>query len=168
VYAKGTWAPLYEVVSLNDHAAVRDEISRQVDRFRELTGGDPTHLDSHQHVHRRDPVRAVALELARALSVPLRGCTPGIRYRGEFYGQQEDGTPLPDAIAVASLVRLLGGLGPGTSELGCHPGAANGLEAVYAKERAREVEALCHPTVAKAIDREGIKLLSFADVASPR
>jgi predicted glycoside hydrolase/deacetylase ChbG (UPF0249 family) len=168
VYAKGTWVPLYEVVSLNDDAAVRDEISRQVDRFRELTGRDPTHVDSHQHVHRREPVRAAALELARALGVPLRGCTLGIRYRGEFYGQREDGTPLPDAIAVASLVRLLGALGPGTTELGCHPGAADGLEAFYAKERAREVEALCHPTVAKAIDREGIKLLSFAEVPTDR
>jgi predicted glycoside hydrolase/deacetylase ChbG (UPF0249 family) len=168
VYAKGTWAPLYEVVSMDDDAAVRDEISRQVDRFRELTGRDPTHVDSHQHVHRREPVRAPTLELARALSVPLRGCTPGIRYRGEFYGQCEDGTPLPDAIAVVSLVRLLSGLDLGTTELGCHPGAANDLEAAYAEERAREVEALCHPTVAKAIDRERIKLVSFAEVAGPR
>jgi predicted glycoside hydrolase/deacetylase ChbG (UPF0249 family) len=166
VYADGTWAPLYEVVRLNDDDAVHDEISRQVDRFRELTGRDPTHVDSHQHVHRREPVRAAALELARALSVPLRGCTPRIRYRGEFYGQCEDGTPLPDAIAVASLVRLLGGLDPGTTELGCHPGAADGLPGVYAKERAQEVEALCHPTVAKAIEREGIKLVSFAEVAN--
>jgi chitin disaccharide deacetylase len=166
VYAKGTWAPLYEVVSLNDDAAVRDEISRQVDRFRELTGRDPTHVDSHQHVHRQEPVRAAALELARALRVPLRDCTPGIRYRGEFYGQSEDGTPLPNAIAVTSLVSFLGGLDPGTTELGCHPGAGDGLEAVYAEERAREVEALCHSTVAKAIEREGIKLVSFAEVAN--
>jgi chitin disaccharide deacetylase len=166
VYEDDTWAPVYEVVPLNDEHAVRNEISRQVDRFRELTGRHPTHIDSHQHVHRREPVRAAALERARALRVPLRGCTPGIRYRGEFYGQCEDGTPLLDAIAVASLVRLLGGLDPGTTELGCHPGTADGLEAVYANERAQEVEALCDPAVARAINREGIKLVSFAEVPS--
>ena len=32
-------------------------------RFAALLGRDPTHLDSHQHVHRREPVRSVLLEL---------------------------------------------------------------------------------------------------------
>jgi chitin disaccharide deacetylase len=164
-YRDGAWEPLYEVVRLDDHGAVREEISRQLERFRGLAGRDPTHLDSHQHVHRREPVRAAALELARALDVPLRGFTPGIRYRGEFYGQTEKGTPLPDATAVASLVGLLGRLEPGTTELGCHPGEANGSQDVYAVERAHELEALCHPAVADAIDQEGIRLVSFAEAA---
>jgi chitin disaccharide deacetylase len=168
VNADGRWVPLYEVVPLNDDDAVRDEVSRQLDRFRELTGRNPTHVDSHQHVHEREPVRAAAHELARALSVPLRGWTPGIRYLGGFYGQSEDGTPLSGAISVASLVRLLRKLNRGTTELSCHPGDADGLEGMYAKERAREVEALCHPTVAEVIDREGIKLVSFTEVPRSR
>uniref|UniRef100_A0A8C9KY87 Carbohydrate deacetylase n=1 Tax=Panthera tigris altaica TaxID=74533 RepID=A0A8C9KY87_PANTA len=30
---------------------VREELEAQLIRFRELLGGDPTHVDGHQHVH---------------------------------------------------------------------------------------------------------------------
>jgi chitin disaccharide deacetylase len=36
--------------------------------FRRLVGKVPTHIDSHQHVHRREPVRAVLIALARKLA----------------------------------------------------------------------------------------------------
>src|SRR5439155_23833442 len=48
----GTWVAVYEVVDTADPVAVRAEIANQLQRFRWLTGHDPTHLDSHQHVHR--------------------------------------------------------------------------------------------------------------------
>src|SRR6202035_4017547 len=78
----GTWYPLCEVVSLDDPRAVRAELGRQLDRFRDMFGRDPTHLDSHQHVHRQTPVREIAAEIAAELDVPLRHftlrhCDPG-------------------------------------------------------------------------------------------
>src|SRR6266480_4583843 len=50
-YRDGEWQPLYEVVDVADADAVRYEVLQQFDRFCELTGRTPTHLDSHQHVH---------------------------------------------------------------------------------------------------------------------
>src|SRR2546428_2563379 len=70
-YRDETWVPLYEVVSLDDVAAVKDEVSRQLTAFRDLTGKDPTHTDSHQHVHLREPVLSVLAKLAAGLAVPV-------------------------------------------------------------------------------------------------
>src|SRR5919202_807658 len=62
VYRQGSWVPVYEVAPTDDIAAVASEAIRQLDAFRRLVGRDPTHLDSHQHVHRWEPVLSVLLE----------------------------------------------------------------------------------------------------------
>src|SRR4051794_21157272 len=46
------WQPVYEVVDSDNPGAVAAEVGRQLAAFRSLVGRDPTHLDSHQHVHR--------------------------------------------------------------------------------------------------------------------
>src|SRR5690242_10576154 len=53
VYRNESWIPLYRLVDLDGIAEVKKEISRQLDIFRNLIGKDPTHIDSHQHVHLR-------------------------------------------------------------------------------------------------------------------
>ena len=44
-YRDGQWVVVYE------NAPAAEQIPRQLERFRELLGRDPTHLDSHHHVH---------------------------------------------------------------------------------------------------------------------
>jgi predicted glycoside hydrolase/deacetylase ChbG (UPF0249 family) len=164
-YIDGEWKLSYEVVPLLDEAAVADEVIRQYDRFRELVGREPTHIDSHQHFHLRHPVRQHLLELAERVGVPLRHCTPGLHYVSRFYGQSPEGTPEADAITVRALVRILGDLPTGVVELACHPGDASDLDTHYRSERAVEQRVLCDPAVRVAVEREGITLCSFADVA---
>jgi predicted glycoside hydrolase/deacetylase ChbG (UPF0249 family) len=162
-YREGEWVALYEVVSLSDGAAVADEIARQLEEFRRLTGCEPTHIDSHQHVHLNEPVRAAALAAARARRIPLRRCGPVIRYCGDFYGQTAEGEPLPDYISADKLIELIKTLPPGVTELGCHPGEGEDLETMYRAERAAEVKALCDPRVRATIISEGITLCSFGE-----
>ena len=83
---------------------------------------------------------------------------------GDFYGQSATGEPLPDAIGVDALVRIIDGLLPGITELGCHPGL-HGDGGVYADERGEEVRALCDPRVRAAVDARRIRLCSFHGVA---
>ena len=156
-----TWTALYEVVPLDDAVAVSAEASRQLARFRALAGKDPTHLDSHQHDHRSEPVRSVLIEIAGTLGVSLRHCSPEISYCGNFYGQMADGSPHPNAISVDGLIETLAALPPGVTELGCHPGWGNDLDSMYVRERATEVEVLCDDRVRTAIVRAGIELRSF-------
>jgi predicted glycoside hydrolase/deacetylase ChbG (UPF0249 family) len=110
----------------------------------------------------------VFAEVARELGVPLRHFDPGIRFRGDFYGQTGTGDPEPDAITSQALVRLLEQLPHGITELGCHPGYADGLRSWYRHERAQEIRSLCDPSVRAAVERLELRLVSFADVQRRR
>jgi chitin disaccharide deacetylase len=162
----GEWVADYEVVDPSDAAAVAHEIERQLASFRVLLSRDPTHLDSHQHAHREAPVDAVLGRVADDLGVPLRDRDTGIRYRGDFYGQSGKGEPCPDAITVESLDRIIASLDPGVTELGCHPGERDPeLASTYRDERAAELAVLCDPRARAAIERHGVRLASFAELA---
>jgi predicted glycoside hydrolase/deacetylase ChbG (UPF0249 family) len=162
-FVNETWQPLYEVVPTDNTSAVADEVARQLDTFRRLMGLDPTHLDSHQHVHRTEPVLSIMLGEARKLGVVLRGYGPGVRYCREFYGQSGRGSPYPKGISVGGLLEILTNLPPGTTELGCHPGLGDDVESVYRNERALECETLCDPQIRSAIVAQSIVLCSFSN-----
>jgi predicted glycoside hydrolase/deacetylase ChbG (UPF0249 family) len=160
-YRNSNWESLYEVVDLSDRTAVAEELDRQLDSFRRLLGKGPTHLDSHQHVHRQEPARSLFAERARQMGIPLRHLSSGVHYCGQFYGQARDGTSLPDAISVDGLIRTLSGLPSGITELACHPGEEDGLETMYARERNQEVRTLCDPRTQMALVELDIQLRSF-------
>ncbi|HWP32507.1 MAG TPA: ChbG/HpnK family deacetylase [Solirubrobacterales bacterium] len=160
-YETATPAAAGDRLRLDDRAAVEAECRAQLDAFRDLLGRDPTHLDSHQHVHLVEPLAAAAARLAAELGIPLRAASR-IRYEGRFYGRSEEGEPRPERITAECLVELIGSLSPGWTELGCHPGrAAEGLSS-YGAEREREIEALCDARVRAAIEEGGVRLRSFA------
>jgi predicted glycoside hydrolase/deacetylase ChbG (UPF0249 family) len=161
VFRNGTWIPLYEVVPVDNKTDVADEVNRQLASFRRLVGKDPTHLDSHQHVHREEPVGSVLAEIAHRLAVPLRHNTQEVHYCGDFYGQTGQGLSLPDTVSVDALIGILAALPPGVTELGCHPGEGSDLDTMYRNERAEEVRVLCDPQVRAAIISKKIKLCSF-------
>jgi chitin disaccharide deacetylase len=156
-----TWVLHDEVVPPDDAEAVAAEIDRQLEVFVDLVGAPPTHLDSHQHVHRSEPVRSALLARADALGVPLRESHPEVRHVGSFYGQWGTGEPLPDAITPAALTALLAELPEGITELGCHPGLDPALDSPYRDERLTEVATLCAPETRAAVRRLGIELRSF-------
>lgn len=163
-YRGDTWQPFYEVVQLDDEPAVRIEVARQLAAFRRLIDKEPTHIDSHQHVHQREPARSVLCGVADSLGVPLRHFTPSIRYCGDFYGQSAEGFPVPGAIAVDALEKILSTLPGGVTELGCHPGYGDDLTTMYRDERAQEVPVLCDVRIRAMILESGIELRSFADL----
>jgi predicted glycoside hydrolase/deacetylase ChbG (UPF0249 family) len=162
----GTWVPVYEVVPIGgDPEAVASEIHAQLARFRDLTHRDPTHLDSHQHVHNWEPVVDVFRNVAGELGVPLRHHLGGVRYCGDLYGHDEHGLPIPEAITPAALLDIIHGLGPGITELACHPGLGADTGSSYDREREQEVDVLCDPGVVEVLRSEGIALRSFAGIA---
>jgi len=161
VCADGEWRTAYEHVDAADAAAVAAELESQLNRFRELTGRAPTHLDSHQHVHRKEPVRSIMGVRARELRLPLRH-HGRVRYRGDFYGQGRAGAPLPEAITAAALTRIVERLPDAITELCCHPAATAPPGAGYGAERVRELAALCDADVRVAVERAGVRLCTFA------
>jgi predicted glycoside hydrolase/deacetylase ChbG (UPF0249 family) len=164
-YVNGEWIEAYGRCELESRDGVEAECRAQLELFRSLLGRDPTHLDSHQHVHLSEPVAGVAAAIAAELGVPLR--SRDVRYEGGFYGQDGRGEPYPETISPPALVALLGSLPPGWTELGCHP-AAGPVPSSYDRERRTELETLCDPVVREALADAGIELRSFADLSAER
>jgi predicted glycoside hydrolase/deacetylase ChbG (UPF0249 family) len=173
LWRDGEWTRVYSVVG-EDESAVAKESRRQLAVFRSLLRRDPSHLDSHQHVHRAEPVRSVLVALAAELGVPLRQLTPGIEYRGDYYGQTTQGAPIPAALAVESLSAVVRSLVSGTTELACHPAAEVDFEPGYGAERLIEFEVRRSADTRGVLEAENIRLISFdqlfehADARPPR
>lgn len=164
-FCDGEWRVAYEFVSPQDADGVAREVAKQVDAFRGLVGRDPTHLDSHQHVHREEPVHGILAEAAERMGVVLRDGNSLVAYAGAFYGQENKGLPYPEGITVDSLLAILRRLPPGITELGCHPGEGNDAGPPYCREREIECRTLCDARVQQTLTEEKIQLRSFADVA---
>ena len=164
VHTDHGWDPVYQVVSTDDAEAVERELANQLGRFHKLMGRSATHIDSHQHVHRSEPVRSVVADFARRLSIPVRELSDGIAHCGAFYGQSGEGSPHPEGITIGSFIGLLDSLQPGVTELSCHPGMDDDAASIYSSERAIELSVLCAPAVRRAIDQRGVELVSYGAV----
>jgi chitin disaccharide deacetylase len=137
------------------------ELSRQLARFEQLVGRRPTHLDSHHHVHRDRRVRSAVAAFADRHRLPLRD--RDAPHCGEFYGRWEHESHL-DQISVGTLLDIVGRLEPGVTELGCHPGYADGLRSSYTVEREHELRTLTDPLVRARVEELRIELIGWSEV----
>lgn len=141
----------------------RAVLQRQLDRFQELVGRLPTHLDSHHNVHRDPLLLPFFLELADRHRLPLREHSP-VRHVGSFYGQWSGETHL-EQISVDSLIGLLETeVREGATEIGCHPGHTGPqLRSSYRREREAELRTLCDPAVREFLSERHIRLVDFRE-----
>jgi len=158
------WKPIYEVVNPEDPVAIAAEIQRQLQTFRDLMQCEPTHFDSHQHVHNSEPVLSLLRTVAHSARRVLRSHDRQVRYFGGFYGQADKSESYPEWVSPTALIGLLKEAGPGFTEFGCHPGEGADFDSVYCRERSIECDTLCDPSVRAAIEREKITLVSFRDI----
>ena len=152
------------VVDLEDARACRAELLRQLARFQDLVGRQPTHVDSHHNVHRRPALRPLFVEVASRYDLPLREHS-GVRYFSSFYGQWDGETHL-EQVSVDTLRRMLcDEIGDGVTELACHPGYADGeLSSGYSAEREAELRTLCDPAVREIVREQGFRLIGFREL----
>jgi predicted glycoside hydrolase/deacetylase ChbG (UPF0249 family) len=150
------------LVEFDEPEICRRALREQFARFVELVGRPPTHLDSHQHIHRRRPCLPSFLELAKEHGIPLRDQLP-ITYKGGFYAQWEYGVSDPSKVSLETLTRMLRNeLRGGIYELGCHPGYYDPAETyVYHRDRELELATLCDPRLREVLAQEGIELMSY-------
>ena len=163
-YCNGTWQALYEVVDVEDSKAVEAEVNRQLEKFCKMMGRMPTHIDSHQHVHLKENIRPLFLAIAERLNITLRRFSNTVKYCGDFYGQNTDGSPYHSAISVDGLIEIISKLTDDTTELACHPGMSDDMKTMYKTERQTEVNTLCDKRIREAIDKANIQLCSFEEI----
>jgi predicted glycoside hydrolase/deacetylase ChbG (UPF0249 family) len=142
---------------LDDPAQAEQLFAEQLRRFRELVGRDPTHVDSHHHVHAQGERLETFTRLVEPLGVPLR-YDGQVTYIGAFWGQ-----PDPESVSSASLRRLVAtDVREGFSELGCHPARiTEDLRSSYLHERPIELRTLTEPGLRADIETSDIRLASY-------
>jgi predicted glycoside hydrolase/deacetylase ChbG (UPF0249 family) len=152
--------------ALDDPAHAAREFSVQLERFRALMGSDPTHVDSHHHVHMRRMATFTAL--VEPLGVPLRG-DGHVQYLGAFFAHPRAGVAEPDRIREPFLLRLLETeVRSDVVELGCHPGrVTRELHSSYWPEREVEIETLTAPGLPGRLAELGLALASYRDWRGP-
>ena len=153
---------------IDEPGHVARTFASQLARFRELTGADPTHVDSHHHVHLTR--MSTFTPLVAPLGVPLRG-DGRVPYLGKFYAQPRRGVVELERVRTPFLLELLsrgGGMAEFT-ELGCHPArVTDDLHSSYAGEREVELATLTEPGLRARIEELGLTLASYHDWRATR
>lgn len=154
-----------------DPAEIAAEARAQLERFRELLGRLPTHLDSHHHSHRLPAVLDALTALAREHGLPVRAASAGVAERLRQEGLRTTRTFVEDFFGeqatLPTLERVLARLPPGTSELMCHPAVVDDelrASSGYAAPRDQELAVLASPAALAAVRAAGVELAHFGEL----
>ena len=135
-------------------------------------GIQPTHLDSHHHIHRLPAVLPAFLEIAKQYKLPARSVDPEMTAAFRAAGVPCADATLTDwyggKLSAASLVEVVTeGVrkypGAKSFELMCHPGfSGSDLERCsrYTADREQELAVLCDPALQERLAAEGFSLTS--------
>ena len=146
----------------------RIELGSQIDAFRKIMGRFPTHLDTHHHVGRHEPILDLVLDFARALKVPVRSQDAAVRTAARRLGLRTpdhfmgESGPEPYWSRERTLEHLAG-LPTGLSEFMTHPGYFDDDLAYsrYGRQRETELAGLTDTECRRAVERHGIQLAHF-------
>jgi predicted glycoside hydrolase/deacetylase ChbG (UPF0249 family) len=156
-------------VDLDDPDQAARAFANQLERFRELMGTDPTHVDSHHHVHSEEERMSTFTRVVAPLGVPLRH-DGQVAYIGGFWAQWEPGVTELRYVSRDFLLELVRteALG-GFTELACHPARVTGdFSSSYLDEREVELRTLTEPKLREEIEALGVRLVNYRDWSSTR
>lgn len=147
------------------------ELWAQIERFVDLFGRPPTHLDSHHHVGLHPPVRESVLAAARRLGVPVRSQDAMARARARSAGLKTPdhffGESGPDAYwTPARTLAHLSSLPAGVSEFMAHPGRFDDdlSYSRYARQREVELVGLGTSSARAAASALNVRLCHFGEL----
>lgn len=167
---------------------VKRELTAQFERFRQIAGKLPTHLDSHHGVTTYNPLGFdVMLELAHEHNLPIRwGASPdelpiddsakqqmlaSLQKWGEPKHPDYFANPIFDFESTPRLERLITGirnLDDGYTEMMVHVGYGQDLQEAYTVQREEELAAITDESVKQVLKDEGVTLCNFTDLSVGR
>jgi predicted glycoside hydrolase/deacetylase ChbG (UPF0249 family) len=145
------------------------EVEAQFQRFVEVFGRKPSHLDSHHHSHRRPDVFEAVCALAKREALPVRNAggdmRESLKSRGLRTNDAFEERFFDAGVSVENLVAIIENLAEGLTELMCHPAHPDEelrASSSYASVRVVELAVLCDPRVKAALQKAGVSLTTFA------
>lgn len=151
-----------------DEAQLEQEVNAQYERFVELVGRRPTHIDSHLYAHQKlGKVRRAVVALAERHGLPVRDADTALwrapRFEGNF--KVLPGEDLPEL--TEKFERLIGNLQDHRcAELMVHPAWVDALllkNSSYNIQRACEHSVLTDPNSRAYLRRLAVELVSFKE-----
>jgi predicted glycoside hydrolase/deacetylase ChbG (UPF0249 family) len=159
----------------------------QLERFCEC-GLDPTHINTHHHVHKDSEAFAAYCRIAAECQVPARSCGPGMTRRlsaagvscaDAFVDSWTGKSCTPDDLIWRVEAALESAGEAETVELMCHPGFYDPElegQSSMVESRLRELSALCDPQLSSRLSARGIALANWSvvetrsvyDISHPR
>ena len=154
---------LHAVLELHlDAAQTAREVERQIALFAQIRSAMPDHLDSHKHHHAAPLLLEGVARVAAARDLPVRALDDkmrsflrarGVRTTDHFLGD----AALRPCWTAERLAAALDGLGPGTTEIMCHPGyAPSHARTSFGVEREVELRACLDERVTAKAARAGL------------
>jgi len=150
------------------------ELEYQYQRFITLFGREPTHIDSHHHVHMIPQIFPIVAHFASRRGLPVRFDRKSVfneadfqlavrstqGFCSEFYGED---------VSEASFLQALDGSaqrGESSLEIMCHPAFVDNTlrQSAYCYPRLTELAILTSPSLKYAIAERGYRLGSFQDI----
>lgn len=147
---------------------IREAFDQQINKFVDIRGKLPDHIDSHHHIHRLTGFKKIVSEFSSKYKIPVRGVDA--TFEVDFYGRSFSHWNDLHGVSPEKLINVLQNLPPGIHEIMCHPGYLDqGLKdtrTTYLKQREKEIQALTNQKVAKFVkDNEAtIKLISWKNI----
>lgn len=157
-------------------ASLETEMDAQIRRFRKIFGKDPSHLDSHHHIHSDSHVFKLVLKLSRKYRIPFRlvpalseNQRSALKRKGIFLADYFYGDMNPKKYwRKAAFIGFLKNLPRGITEIMTHPGYVGaGLKRVssFIEGRRSELNLLCDKKVEAVMSKEKIGLISYRELA---
>lgn len=157
-----------------DLAEIRQELESQYQRFIDVFGIEPTHLDSHHHVHMIPEIFPIVAAFANTKGIPLRVdrdaaarddiALAGVRstegFSSEFYGDAISEELLLESVDASAQRREK------SLEVMCHPSFVDNtlLKSNYCYPRLAELEVLTSSALKYALAERGYRLGTFRDI----
>lgn len=145
-------------------------LRRQLERFRELRGAAPTHLDSHKHAHAAPALLEAVIAVALEADLPVRAIDAGMRALLRARGVPTNDHFLGDATlrpawTERALLAALSALEDGLTEIMTHPGhRPSHASTSFGAEREIELAALRCPEALRLVAAPGVWPCHYAAV----
>lgn len=150
------------------------EYEAQIVLFQKHFGTKPDHLDTHHHLHDREPFFKAVAAVAKRWKLPIRRSQ---MFQREEFQKQAKMLRTTDYLfgnleakfiwEEAPFLGIVETLPEGTSEIGCHPGYCDAeLRAIssFREARERELKLFSNSRLRKVLSPLGIELVRFSEI----
>ena len=152
---------LHLVVKDTDIADVPTELARQVEKFVQIVGTKPDHLNTHKILTTEGKLREILLEYTNRANIPLRGFCD-VKFIDSYYGQHAN-----DDLSVEQLKKSIDEAADEYNEIMCHVGYSDDYlrkTSSYNDPRERELFTICDPLIRQYLEQKEVKLCNWKQI----